>query len=211
MASRKSSPTRCQSPRRADPSASHADALLDVLLPREGVDAAIKAREAGKDVSRKLGKDAGLPDNMSALERNSVIDAIIESRKAEVKPQNEQTINEASGGTDAPADAKVITADLSGKPAEQTTTEVKPNEAGNGANEAPARPTEGAAGKPQAAEVGKTETTEPPRAEAPDTGVVEPGKSPDTAAPSAATPAPKRRLPAPKRPRSSPRTARSPA
>ena len=58
----------------------------------------------------------------------------------------------------------------------ETTTQEKPNETGNGADEAPAQPEQGGVRQPQEGEVGKAETTEPPRGEAGDAGVVAPAE-----------------------------------
>ena len=59
--------------------------LLATLYDNEGVDAAIRARKEGKDVSRKMGAAADLPDNMSAAERNAVIDGISKAREAQAE------------------------------------------------------------------------------------------------------------------------------
>lgn len=56
----------------------------------------------------------------------------------------------------------------------KTPTQEKPNETGNGADEAPAKPEQGTAGEPEAGEAARPVEAEPPRAEAPREGVVEP-------------------------------------
>lgn len=55
----------------------------------------------------------------------------------------------------------------------KTPTQEKPNETGNGAHEAPAKPEQGTAGEPEAGEAARPVEAEPPRAEAPREGVVE--------------------------------------
>ena len=55
----------------------------------------------------------------------------------------------------------------------KTPTQEKPNETGNGADEAPAKPEQGTAGEPEAGEAARPVEAEPPRAEAPREGVVE--------------------------------------
>lgn len=55
----------------------------------------------------------------------------------------------------------------------KTPTQEKPNETGNGAYEAPAKPEQGTAGEPEAGEAARPVEAEPPRAEAPREGVVE--------------------------------------
>lgn len=91
----------------------------------------------------------------------------------------------------------VIEADLSRPPEQESrngepvrTPETKttpiqetPNETRNGADEAPAKPEEGAAGRALAAEAPRPVEAEPPRAEAPDAGVVEPKEPPKPAEP----------------------------
>ena len=57
-------------------------AFVDGIVKNDGVDAAIRARKEGKDVSRRMGAAADLPDNMSAAERNAVIDGISKAREA---------------------------------------------------------------------------------------------------------------------------------
>lgn len=52
-------------------------------------------------------------------------------------------------------------------------TQEKPNETGNGADEAPAKPEQGTAGESEAGEAARPVEAEPPRAEAPREGVVE--------------------------------------
>ena len=55
----------------------------------------------------------------------------------------------------------------------KTPTQEKPNETGNGADEAPAKPEQGTAGEPEAGEAARPVEAEPPRAEAPRERVVE--------------------------------------
>lgn len=57
-------------------------AFVDGIVKNDGIDAAIRARKEGKDVSRRMGAAADLPDNMSAAERNAVIDGIAKAREA---------------------------------------------------------------------------------------------------------------------------------
>ena len=52
----------------------------------------------------------------------------------------------------------------------KTPTQEKPNETGNGADEAPAKPEQGTAGEPEAGEAARPVEAEPPRAEAPREG-----------------------------------------
>ena len=176
----------------------------------EGTGRLIEKRLKGEEISRADMNKAGYPP-MEKAERNAIADALVEQfgpkimeaakakKAAATEPKvspapyetehAKQSINEAMGGKDAPAEAKlVIPADLSEKPAE-TPTEVKPNESRIGADETSAKPEQGTPVRPPSPEVGQDEKKGSPRGEAPDAGVVEPGKSPDAAAPSAATPA----------------------
>lgn len=176
----------------------------------EGTGRLIEKRLKGEEISRADMNKAGYPP-MEKAERNAIADALVEQfgpkimeaakakKAAATEPKvspapyetehAKQSINEAMGGKDAPAEAKlVIPADLSEKPAE-TTTEVKPNESRIGADETSAKPEQGTPVRPPSPEVGQDEKKGSPRGEAPDAGVVEQGKSPAAAAPSAKTPA----------------------
>ena len=79
--------------------------------------------------------------------------------------------------------------DGKGKMEPVATTEGATNETRNGADEAPAKPAEGTAGEPKVGEAADAKAAEQARGEAPREGVVEQGKSPAAAAPSAETPA----------------------
>ena len=81
-------------------------AFVDGIVKNDGVDAAIRARKEGKDVSRRMGAAADLPDNMSAAERNAVIDGIAKAREAQAErvrtkmdDVQAQSLADAIGGT----------------------------------------------------------------------------------------------------------------
>ena len=117
-----------------------------------------------------------LPEDMDILEENGFTGQVLYRDfgyrrqkngvwKLTAKPEAGATAQKPVQATSAPK-AAIAT--------ETTTTEGGADETGNGADEAPAKPEEGAAGEPEAAEVAKPAEAEPPRAEAPDAGVVEP-------------------------------------
>jgi len=175
--------------------------LLDTLLPTRGLDAAIRARKGGADVSRKMAQGADLPDNMSVAERNEVIDAIIKAR-GERAAQNavkvdgfraealDAAIKEVGGEGEVAQDirARVISKlknarelddpfrreELVGEAFEEWNKEhkqEKPNETGNVPDEKPAQPKPPVETRAEGAEAVRPVEAEPPRGEAP--GVVE--------------------------------------
>lgn len=176
--------------------------FLNALLSGEGLDAAVRARKSGVGVSRKIGERAGLPDNMSAAERNEVIDAIIKAR-GERAAQNavkvdgfradalDAAIKEVGGEGEVAQDirARVIgklknarelddpfrREELVGEAFEEWNKEhkqEKPNETGNVPDEKPAQPKPPVETRAEGAEAVRPVEGEPPRGEAPREGVV---------------------------------------
>lgn len=81
-------------------------AFLDSLMGGEEMNSAVRARRNGEDVSRKMGKELDLPDNMSVKERNAVVDAVIRARDAQAErvrtrmdDVQAQSLADAIGGT----------------------------------------------------------------------------------------------------------------
>lgn len=176
--------------------------LLDTLLSTRGLDAAIRARKGGADVSRKMAQGADLPDHMSAAERNEVIDAIIKAR-GERAAQNavkvdgfradalDAAIKKLGGEGEVAQDirARVIgklknarelddpfrREELVGEAFEEWNKEhkqEKPNETGNVPDEKPAQPKPPVETRAEGSEAVRPVEGEPPRGEAPREGVV---------------------------------------
>ena len=182
--------------------------FLNALLSGEGLDAAVRARKSGADVSRKIGERAGLPDNMSAAERNEIIDAIAKAR-GERAAQNavkvdgfrsealDAAIGEVGGVGEVAQDirARVLRKienarelddpfrreELVGEAFEEWDREhpkEKTNETRNGADEAPAQPKPPVETRAEGAEAVRPVEAEPPRGEAPRPDVVKPAEKP---------------------------------
>lgn len=86
--------------------------FLNTIIRNKGMDDAVKARREGKDVSRKMGVAADLPDNMNQAERNSVVDSIMTAReraRAQISKENEVALNdEVAQISDSPKTQKAV-------------------------------------------------------------------------------------------------------
>lgn len=72
-------------------------AALDQMMASREMDAVVRKRRDGEDVSRKMGETLDLPGNMSVAERNEVVDSVIkyrdETAKANARRIDEQQSN----------------------------------------------------------------------------------------------------------------------
>lgn len=150
---------------------------LVMLNSPKAAEAILDARLKGKDVSRKMLRALGIHDEVapSVADRNALADALVKDYAAYQK---------FLAGKPEPSMTGIENPDEALKPPKEATNETR-----NGADEAPAKPAEGTAGEPKVGEAADAKAPVPPRAEAPREGVVEQGKSPAAAAPSAETPA----------------------
>ena len=150
---------------------------LVMLNSPKAAEAILDARLKGKDVSRKMLRALGIHDEVapSVADRNALADALVKDYAAYQK---------FLAGKPEPSMTGIENPDEALKPPKEASNETR-----NGADEAPAKPAEGTAGEPKVGEAADAKAPVPPRAEAPREGVVEQGKSPATAAPSAETPA----------------------
>ena len=152
--------------------------FLDRVTRSEGMEEAVKARKEGKDVSRKMGERADLPDNMSVAERNEVVDAIVGAREEKAEAAKKRIAREEAEIAAQPGDERVAESQMKEADAaahaerqselQKTFDEAKPAEAPKTTEEPAPRAEEPPPQKPAAEaprSAPRTEgTTTPPKA-----------------------------------------------